>query len=179
MTVFPIGSKLRFIILDYRDVTGLNSVNIPGYLSSNEIETHRLKSRFLVVYQTLTIPDDLYRELLWPSHISLPPLEDTKDGESNASETVSPIGTALPRQFGQFVDYVHDPWRMLCGSCLGGVLRSKFWSWWEVHRKLPPVNAPDQPDCWYGLDCRTQRQASHAGKYNVSGLLMSSIRQPY
>ena len=176
MTVFPIGSKLRFIISDYRDITGPNGVYIPGCLSSNEIETDRLKSRFPVAYRTVTIPDDLYRELLWPSHISLLPLEDTADDESSANETVSSIVTPLPPQIS---GYVHDPWHMLCLSCVGVMLRSKFWSWWEVHRKLPPVNAPDQPDCWYGLDCRTQRDASHAGKYNVSGLLMSPARQSY
>ena len=157
----------------------MHGVNLPGGLSSNEVEIDRLRSRFPVVYQTVAVPDYLYRELLWPSHISLPPLEGTTDGESNASETVSSIVTPLPRLVRQFFDYVHDPWRMLCFSCLAGVLWCKFWSWWEVHRKLPPVNAPDQPDCWYGLDCQRQGHASHAGKYNVSSLLMSSARQPY
>jgi len=167
MSVSPIGSKLRLFILDYRDLTAEAGAYLPGYLSSNHIEIDRLKTCFLVAFRTIYIPDDLRCELLWPSHTSLPSLEDTTDGEPSANETVPSLVTPLPVHF---PNYIHDPRHMLCLSCLSDVLRSKFWFWWEVHRKLPPVNAPDRPDCWYGIHCRTQSRADHATTFNVSSL---------
>ena len=176
MSVSPIGSELRFFILDYRDIPERAGVYLSGHLSWNQIETDRLKTRFFIAYLTINIPDDLRCELLWPSHNSFPSLEDTRDDEPNANETLTSF---VPPLSGHYSDYIYDPSHMLCLSCLGDVLKSKFWSWWEVHRKLPPVNAPDQPDCWYGLHCRTQRRLDHAAKYNVSVCLTGSPHLPY
>ena len=113
----------------------------------------------------IKIPEDVLRTLLWPPHVPLPSLGDTTGDESNADDTGSTLVRApLPDRF----DYVYDPRHMLCLSCLEEVFMHKFWSWWGVYRRLPPVSAPDQPDCWYGLDCTTQIQPDHAAKYNMS-----------
>lgn len=143
------------------------SFYLPEVLWSNQVETDRLGTLFTMFLREVKIPDDLRRELLWPSHIPLPSLEDPTGDEPNVDDEVSSLLTPLGDPF---PSYLYDPRHMLCAQCLGDVLRSKFWSWWEVHRKLPPVSAPDQPNCSGGYDCVKQLFADHAAQYNVSSL---------
>ena len=144
-------------MLDYHDITVSTGVPLPGYLSLNQIETDYIKTRFVIAFRAIFLPHDFHCELL----------EDTIDGGPNANDMPPSLVTPLSNHY---PEYIYDPWHMLCMSCLGGVADGKFWSWWEVHRNLPPVNAPDQRDCWYGLDCKRQRRVEHAAKYNVSSL---------
>jgi len=146
---------------------------------TNQVEIKRLGTRFktCTVSQEIKIPDDLLCELLWPSHIPYPSLEDRTDDEFDVDETLASFaGGSLPLP-DRFAGFMYDPRHMLCESCIEDVLWSRFWSWWEVHRKLPPVSAPDQPDCCYGLDCKTQMHADHAANYNVSRLF-DELRLP-
>lgn len=166
LSASAIGSTLRFFVLDYRHIiiSGF-IIYLPEYLSSNQVETERIRAHLSVDDRKIYIPADLVCKLLWPSHVPHPSLADTTSDECDAKEIVSLLRVPLPVRF---PGYTYDPRHMLCVTCLRGILRSKFWSWWEVHRKLPPVNAPDQPDCSYGLDCKRQRNAYHATLYNVS-----------
>ena len=134
----------------------------PGRLWTNQVETNRLGTYFKLsaFERSFNVPDDLLRELMWPSHIPLPSLENPTDDEPDAGEAI----------FSFVNNYTYDPRHMLCLSCHKGVLESKLWPWWEVQRRLPPVSAPDQPDCWRGFDCDVQGDTDHASMYNVSGL---------
>ena len=145
-------------------------VYIPSKLWTNQVETNRLSTQFTIFAYKVKIPDDLIRELIWPSHVPLPSLENPTVDEPDACEAISSLVKVPLPLLGRFPDYIYDPRHMLCLSCLEDVLRSKFWSWWEVQRRLPPVSAPDQPDCWRGLDCNAQDLTDHAAIYNVSEL---------
>lgn len=154
-------------------------VSVPSKLWTNQVETNRLKTYFMIIAFKIGIPDSLIRKLIWPSHVPLPSLENpslenpTVD-EPDACEAVSSLVKLPLPLLGRFPEYMYDPRHMLCLSCLEDVLRCKFWSWWEVRRRLPPVNAPNQPDCWRGLDCNAQELTDHAAMYNVSGLFVKS-----
>ena len=171
--------KPRFFVLDYRDFMGRISIYFPAGLWTNEVETNRLGTRFttftvikipqLAILPHLDIPDYLLRELLWPSHIPLPSLENPTGDEPDAGEAMSSL-VKVPFPLPDFFPhYTHDPRHMLCQSCLSHVSMSKFWSWWEIQRRLPPMSAPDQPDCERGFDCNEQDLIDHAEMYNVSG----------
>ena len=172
-----VGRKPRFFVLDYRDIMDRISIYLPAGLWTNQVETNRLSTRFTTfafkrqvnIPRQFNIPDYLLRELLWPSHIPLPSLENPTGDEPDAAEAISSLAKVPLPLPDCFPNYTHDPRHMLCLSCLKDVLRSKFWSWWEVQRRLPPVSAPDQPHCRCGLDCNQQILRDHAAMYNVSG----------
>ena len=145
---------------------------LPGSLWTNQVETNRLGTRFATsaFERYFNVPDDLLRELMWPPHIPLPSLENPTDDESDAGEAMSSLVNAPWLLPDRFPNYTYDPRHMLCLSCHRDVLGSKFWSWWEIQRRLPPVSAPNQPNCWRGMCCDGQGDTDHATMYNVSDL---------
>lgn len=83
-------------------------------------------------------------------------------------------------------DYKWSPLDPLCGECFVGEFRQFYYSWWLNERSsdrvegelvfiLPSyveLNASKayefrEGDCWWGLECRTQRRKDHAEKRNV------------
>ena len=160
--------ETKIFILDYRDIMGRMSIYLPAGLWTNQVETDHLGTRFTTFAFKRQV-NILLRELLWPSHIPLPSLENPTGDEPDAGEAISSLAKVPLPLPDCFPNYTHDPRHMLCQSCLKDVLRSKFWSWWEVQRRLPPVSAPDQPNCQRGLDCNQQILRDHAAMYNVSG----------
>ena len=171
--------KIKIIVLDYRDVVHWVHIFLPAKLWTNHVETSRLATRFTtpVSKQQVNIPDYLLRELLWPSHIPLPLLENPTGDEPDAGGAISSLVKVPLPLSDRFPSYTHGPRHMLCLTCLSDVSRSKFWSWWEVQRRLPPVSAPDQLDCGRGLDCDEQTLTEHAAMYNVSGFF-DKLRSP-
>ena len=169
----------RFFVLDYRDVMKQIRICLLGKLWTNQVETNRLSAHIKTSAFSgrFNIPDDLLRELMWPSHIPLPSLENSTDDEPDAGEAISSLVKVPFPLRDHFPNYTYDPRHMLCLSCHESVLERKFWSWWEVQRRLPPVDAPDQPGCWRGIDCESQGDTDHASMYNVSGLL-DELRSP-
>ena len=154
-------------------------ISLPAKLWINQVETNRLGTHSITsaFEEYFDIPNELLHELMWPSHIPLPSLENPTDDEPDAGEAISPlVKVPLPLP-DHFPNYTYDPRHMLCLSCHKDVLGSKFWSWWEVQRRLPPVSAPDQPNCWRDIDCDLQGDTDHAAMYNVNGLF-GELRSP-
>ncbi|PVF93416.1 hypothetical protein CPB86DRAFT_742648 [Serendipita vermifera] len=64
-------------------------------------------------------------------------------------------------------DYRWSPLDVLCSACFNGVFSEKWYAWWLEERQSSRVE-PHQVtgDCWWGLECFTQRKEAHAQKLN-------------
>jgi len=161
-------------ILDYLELTEAFDFCLPICLRKNQVEIDRLGTHSRVIPPRIKIPDNLRCELLWPSHIPHLSLEGPRGDGPGDDETVGPLVRATIMLFPAI--------NMTLGTCCAFRVSTVCWGasfghGWEVLCKVPPVSAPDQPDCWYGASCKTRRCADHAAQCNVSGLF-DELRLP-